>query len=58
MLTCDECSAESEVDEREPGWRAYILRESVSDDASARVILYCPECAVPRAAALDASAEP
>ena len=25
VLTCEECETETEVDERVPGWRAYIL---------------------------------
>ena len=46
MLTCEECGAESEVDQREPGWRACILPEPVSDEDPHRVIVFCPACAV------------
>jgi hypothetical protein len=45
VLTCEECEAESEVDEREPGWRAYILPDPVSAEDRRRVIVYCSECA-------------
>jgi hypothetical protein len=46
VLTCEECEAESEVDEREPGWRAYILPVPISEEDPRRVIVYCPECVV------------
>lgn len=45
-LTCEECEAESEVDERAPGWRAHILTEPVSEEDPRRVIVCCPACAV------------
>ena len=45
-LTCEECAAESDVDERAPGWRAYILPADDALDDGRRVIIYCPACAV------------
>jgi hypothetical protein len=45
VLTCEECKTETEVEEREPGWRAYILAEPVSEEDLRRVIVYCPVCA-------------
>ena len=45
VLTCEECETETEVDERVPGWRAYILPDPVSEEGPRRVIVYCPLCA-------------
>jgi hypothetical protein len=48
VLSCEECGAESEVDEREPGWRAYIVAvpDPDSEDVPPRVLVYCPRCAL------------
>jgi hypothetical protein len=55
VLSCEGCEAESEVDEREPGWRAYLLSDPVSPDDPRRVIVYCPDCSA-REFAPDAQA--
>jgi hypothetical protein len=34
------------VDERDPGWRAFILPADDPADDGRRVIVYCPNCAV------------
>jgi hypothetical protein len=44
VLTCDDCAAETEVDERGPGWRASIV-PGPGPDEPRRVVVYCPDCA-------------
>lgn len=45
-LSCEECEATTDVDARQPGWRAYILPADDALDDGRRVVLYCPTCAV------------